>query len=76
MKVCFARCGRISSPGSLPVPDLTNLDVYCDIGSELNLETAAAPTDEAYRSRYEEKLKVWHRTYPLARDTRLWKQPA
>ncbi len=62
--------------GSLPAPDLTNLDVYCDIGSELNLENVAAPTDEAYRSRYEEKLKAWNRTYPLARDTRLWKQPA
>ena len=62
--------------GALPVPDLTNLDTYCEIGSELNLEGAPPPTDEAYRARYEEKLKVWHRTYPLPRDTRFWKQPA
>ena len=72
----FRQMWKDFQSGSLPAPDLTNLDVYCDIGSELNLETATAPTDEAYRARYEEKLKVWHRTYPLARDTRLWKQPA
>ena len=72
----FRQMWKDFQSGSLPAPDLTNLDVYCDIGSELNLETATAPTDEAYRARYEEKLKAWHRTYPLARDTRLWKQPA
>ena len=59
--------------GALPVPDLSNLDVYCDIGAELNLEPVSAPTDEAYRARYEEKLKVWHRTYPLQPDQRFWK---
>jgi predicted O-linked N-acetylglucosamine transferase (SPINDLY family) len=58
--------------GSLPVPDLTNLDVYNDIGVELNLESAAAPTDDAYRSRYAEKLEIWHRTYPLNSDSRFW----
>ena len=59
--------------GLLPVPDLTSLDVYCDVGAELNLEHAKVPTDEAYRSRYEEKLKVWHGTYPLPPDPRLWR---
>ena len=72
----FRQMWKDFQSGSLPAPDLTNLDVYCDIGSELNLEPATAPTDEAYRARYEEKLKAWNRTYPLARDTRLWKQPA
>ena len=62
--------------GSLPVPDLTNLDVYCDIGVDINLEHAGAATDEAYRSRYDERLKVWHRTYPLPTDARFRKQPA
>ena len=60
-------------PALLPVPDLANLDVYCDIGVGLNLEPVSAPTDEAYRARYEEKLKVWHQTYPLAPDHRFWK---
>jgi hypothetical protein len=58
--------------GTLPVPDLTNLDVYNDVGVELNLESTGALTDEAYRSRYVERLQSWHQTYPLAPDTRLW----
>jgi predicted O-linked N-acetylglucosamine transferase (SPINDLY family) len=62
--------------GSLPVPNLTNLDVYCDIGVDINLEHAGAATDEAYRSRYDDRLKVWHRTYPLPTDARFWMQPA
>ena len=61
--------------GSLPVPDLTNLDVYCDLGSELNLENAGALTDDAYRARYAERLEDWHRTYPLPPDTR-FRRPA
>ena len=58
--------------GSLPVPNLTNLDVYNDVGVELNLESFGALTDEAYRSRYVERLEVWHQTYPLVPDPRLW----
>ena len=52
----FRQMWKDFQSGSLPAPDLTNLDVYCDIGSELNLETGTAPTDEAYRERYEEKV--------------------
>ena len=49
----------------LPVPNLANLDVYFDIGVELGLEDVGALTDDAYRLRYEEKLDIWHRTYPI-----------
>jgi predicted O-linked N-acetylglucosamine transferase (SPINDLY family) len=59
--------------GSLPVPDLTNLDVYNDIGVELNLGDVGGLTDEAYRLRYEGRLDTWHQTYPLKSDSRLWK---
>ena len=62
--------------GALPVPNLTNLDVYCEIGTEINLEHAGAATDEAFRSRYDDRLEAWHRTYPLPPDTRFWNQPA
>ena len=71
----FRQMWKDFQSGSLPVPDLTNLDVYCDVGADINLESAVATTDDAYRARYEEKLKVWHSTYPLPRDQRFWKQP-
>ncbi len=35
----FRQMWKDYEAGSLPVPDLTNLDVYCDIGAEINLET-------------------------------------
>jgi hypothetical protein len=68
----FRRMWADFESGSLPVPDLTNLDVYCEIGAELNLGGPGALTDEAYRARYVEKLARWHGTYPLRQDRRFW----
>jgi hypothetical protein len=59
--------------GALPVPDLTNLDVYNDIGIELNLEEVGLLTDPAYLRRYEEKLELYNSVYPMSADGRLWK---
>ena len=72
----FRRMWADLQRGSLPVPQLTNLDIYCDVGAELNLETQGALSEEAYRLRYEEKFKIRHEIYPLKPDVRLWNQPA
>ena len=58
--------------GSLPCPNLTNMEIYYDIGLELNLGGMEAVTDDIYRSRYEEKLAIWNRTSPIVPDPRLW----
>lgn len=60
--------------GALPVPDLANLDVYFDVGLDLNLEDVGGLTDDAYRRRYQDKLDIWHRTYPIKSDSRFCKQ--
>ena len=57
----------------LPVPDLTNLDVYCDLGVQLNLEHVGTLQDEEYRRRYQEKLSLQHQTYPIQPDARIWR---
>ena len=62
--------------GTLHVPDLVNLDAYCEIGAELNLEDPGILPDEAYRARYAEKLARWNCTYPLASDRRFWRPQA
>ena len=72
----FRRMWADLQRGSLPVSQLTNLDIYCDVGAELNLETQGALSEEAYRLRYEEKFKIRHEIYPLKPDVRLWNQPA
>jgi predicted O-linked N-acetylglucosamine transferase (SPINDLY family) len=58
--------------GLTPVPDLTNLDIYFDIGVELDLENIEALDDAQYRRIYREKLAALHAFSPLKPDARLW----
>ena len=58
--------------GRLPAPDLTNLDVYAEIGTELNLAADDQQDQRSFRDRYLERLRNWHRVYPLRADGRLW----
>lgn len=58
--------------GEMPVPDLTNLDVYYEIGAELMLENHEFEDDATYRRRYREKLARWNDHSPLPFDNRLW----
>ena len=51
--------------GTLPVPDLRNLDVYHEVGLGLDLENIEALSDDAYSQLYREKLAEWHRCYPI-----------
>ena len=58
--------------GNLPVPDLSNLDVYHEIGLALDLENIESLSDDAYVSLYREKLAERHSAYPIRPDNRLW----
>ena len=58
--------------GTLPVPDLRNLDVYHEVGLGLDLENIEALSGDDYAQLYKEKLAEWHRCYPLQADGRLW----
>ena len=58
--------------GALPAPDLRNLEIYHEIGLELDLENIEALSDESYIALYKEKLAEYHRAYPIRPDNRLW----
>lgn len=58
--------------GETPVPDLRNLDLYYEIGSELVQSNIVFCDDETYRQRYLQKLKVYHDYSPIPYDNRLW----
>jgi predicted O-linked N-acetylglucosamine transferase (SPINDLY family) len=58
--------------GALPSPDLRNLDIYHEVGLELDLENSELLSDEAYLALYEKKLAERHNTYPIYPDMRLW----
>jgi predicted O-linked N-acetylglucosamine transferase (SPINDLY family) len=58
--------------GSLPQPNLSNLDIYHEIGIELELDQMELQNEEAYRRLYVERLAARHDFYPVAADKRFW----
>jgi predicted O-linked N-acetylglucosamine transferase (SPINDLY family) len=58
--------------GRRPVPDLSNLDIYHEIGLELAVEGASASTPDAYRQLYREKLEARNCISPIRADSRMW----
>ena len=60
--------------GSLPVPDLTNLETYHEIGMELDLEHTELMSDDAWRTAYLTAMSLRHEFSPLANDARLWQK--
>ena len=62
--------------GEAPIPDLRNLDVYYEIGTELVAEHVEFVDGDAYRQRYRDKLVAWDDYARLAHDSRLWPAPS
>ena len=58
--------------GETPVPDLANLDIYYEIGAELELPDLELLDDSAYRALYREKLESWNARAPVSADSRFW----
>jgi predicted O-linked N-acetylglucosamine transferase (SPINDLY family) len=57
--------------GQLPQPDLTNLDVYLEVGSRVNHEAMEVQTLDDYHGWWREQLAARHRLRPIAPDRRL-----
>ena len=58
--------------GETPVPDLRNLDIYYEIGTELAAAGIEFEEDAAYRARYRAALEAMNEFAPLSPDARLW----
>ena len=58
--------------GETPVPDLSNMDMYYEIGAELMLAEVEFEDEAAYRKRYSDRIGNWHDFHPVPTDTRLW----
>jgi predicted O-linked N-acetylglucosamine transferase (SPINDLY family) len=58
--------------GNLPVPELTNLELYHEIGMELDLEHVELMNDDAWRGAYRDALGLRDAFSPLPADSRLW----
>lgn len=59
--------------GKLPVPDLANLDVYHEIGCDIDHEATELSTLNDYNAFYRGKLSVRNAVYPVPHDNRFWR---
>ncbi len=59
--------------GALPAPDLANLELYHEIGLELDHENIEQLGEAAYRDLYKAKLSEWSEFSAPPRDARLWR---
>jgi hypothetical protein len=57
--------------GELPRPDLDNLDVYLEVGSQVNHDAIEVQTILDYTGWWQEKLALRHRFRSAAHDSRL-----
>ncbi|WP_245615211.1 O-linked N-acetylglucosamine transferase [Muricoccus aerilatus] len=60
--------------GTLPQPDLANLDIYHEIGAAEDLDLMETLDDTAYLARYRERLAELDADFPVRPDGRLWRR--
>ena len=58
--------------GSLPRPNVANLDVYLELGCELDHEGTELLAAGDYHAMYRSRMARRHLAYPIAADRRLW----
>jgi len=75
MEALFRRIWAEACAGRLPVPDLTNLDTYLDIGAALDHDSVEFTNITDYHERYRVGLAERHDHAPLPWDDRVWRKP-
>jgi predicted O-linked N-acetylglucosamine transferase (SPINDLY family) len=59
--------------GELPRPDLSNLDVYLEVGRQVKHEEIEVQTIADYHSWWRDNMTKRHQFRPIPRDNRIWK---
>ncbi|MFM2045423.1 MAG: hypothetical protein RLY86_3999 [Pseudomonadota bacterium] len=72
MEDAFDEMWRDWEAGTLPRPDVTNLELYRELGGALDHERTEMATVGDYEDRYRRLLAERHRFSPVPADTRLW----
>jgi predicted O-linked N-acetylglucosamine transferase (SPINDLY family) len=72
LEALFARMWEDYCCGDLPVPNLTNLDLYHEIGSEEEMETSGLLSLADYHERYRRALAYRDSLSSVPADGRLW----
>jgi hypothetical protein len=58
--------------GTLPRPDLFNLDLYHDIASAEDIEAVGALDTAAYHDHYRQRIADLDSVFPVRPDSRIW----
>ncbi len=72
LETLFRKMTHDFEAGKRPVPNLENLDLYHEIGKDLELETTELLSTDAYHALYADKLAQRHDFSPVGVDGRLW----
>lgn len=72
LEVLYRQMWEEYQTGTIPRPDLSNLDVYHDIGVELYDSDVGLLSDSEYRDQYRRRLAYRHSFSPIPYDRRLW----
>ncbi len=73
LEACFEQMQLEREQGLTPTPDLTNLDLYYEIGAALDLEAVDQLDDAAYERVYRDRLELLNKHHPIPRDNRFWR---
>ncbi|THD45487.1 MAG: glycosyl transferase [Bradyrhizobium sp.] len=73
LEEAFQRMQSEGERGATPVPDLTNLDLYFEIGAEFNQTPIEFMDARSYRALYVERLTKLNAFAPIAQDARFWR---
>jgi len=68
----YAQAWRDYITGTLPAPDLANLEIYHQIGCDLDHEGMEFQRLADYQGLYRRQLAARHALYPVPADHRLW----
>lgn len=72
LEVLYASMWRRFKSGTLPRPDLANLDVYLEVGAAVDHEATEVGATEDYRGWWMRHLSQRNAVRPINADRRLW----
>ena len=72
LEQAFQAMHAAAARGEAPCPDLSNLDLYHQIGVAEDLERSALLDGDTYRARYRDRLADIDAVAPIRADARLW----
>jgi hypothetical protein len=76
LEALFVQMWHDYCAGVVPIPELTNLPIYCEIGCEAERDMPGWSGQSDPRFFYESRMAYRHALSPIVEDRRFWTAPA